>query len=105
MNVTFFTMMVVGIKGMPRRYFDYQQFAHLEGLQHIVTIGAFIIGFGALITLISWIHGLAAGKKAEDNPWASRSVEWMTTTPPPPGNFHPIPRLSEEWHPYGYGNS
>jgi len=104
-NVTFFTMMVVGIKGMPRRYFDYQQFPQLEGLNHIITIGAFIIGFGALITLISWIHGLVAGKKAVDNPWSSRSVEWMTTTPPPPGNFHPIPKLSEEWHPYGYGNS
>lgn len=102
-NITFGTMFLIGFKGMPRRYFDYQQFPQLEGLHYIATVGAYIIGLGALITLISWIHGLVAGKKASDNPWDSPSIEWMTKTPVPPGNFHPVPTLSEDWHPYGYG--
>ncbi|MDZ4384285.1 MAG: cbb3-type cytochrome c oxidase subunit I, partial [Nitrospirota bacterium] len=104
-NITFFTMFIVGFKGMPRRYFDYQQFPQLEGLHHIITIGAYIIGIAALLILISWIHGLVAGKKATDNPWGSKSLEWTTSTPPPPGNFRELPILTEEWHPYGYGRS
>ncbi len=104
-NITFFTMFIVGFKGMPRRYFDYQQFPQLEGLHHIITLGTFIIGIAALLILISWIHGLIAGKKATDNPWGSKSLEWTTSTPPPPGNFRELPILTEEWHPYGYGRS
>ncbi len=103
-NITFFTMMAMGLKGMPRRYFDYQQFANLEWMQRIITVGAVLIGIGALITLITWIHGLIAGEKASDNPWGSKSLEWThTATPPGPGNFPKIPKLDEDWHPYGYG--
>lgn len=102
-NITFFTMFILGIRGMPRRYFDYQQFPQLEGLHNLATWGAYIIAFGSLIVLISWIHGLAAGEKVSDNPWDSKSLEWRTVSPPPPGNFPQIPKLSADWSPYGYG--
>lgn len=104
-NITFFTMMAMGLKGMPRRYFDYQQFANLEWMQRIITAGAIIVGIGVLITLITWIHGLIAGEKASDNPWGSKSLEWThTPTPPGPGNFgDKTIKLAEDWDPYAYG--
>ncbi|MFQ5464306.1 MAG: cbb3-type cytochrome c oxidase subunit I [Thermodesulfobacteriota bacterium] len=102
-NLTFFTMFIVGLKGMPRRYFDYSQMPQLEHLHQIVTLGAFILGFGVLLTFISWIHGLVAGRKAPDNPWGSRSLEWTTSTPPGPGNWPEVPNC-EDFDPYGYGS-
>jgi len=104
-NLTFFTMFIIGFKGMPRRYFDYQQFPQLEGLHTIATIGAYIMAIGVLLNILAWIHGLVAGKRASDNPWGSKSIEWMTSSPPPPGNFHPVPTMAEDWHPYGYERS
>lgn len=102
-NITFFTMFIVGIEGMPRRYFDYSQLPQLEHLHRIVTIGAFILGLGFLISFINWIHGLFAGAKAEDNPWGSKSLEWTTATPPGPGNWPKVPDCTE-FDPYNYGS-
>lgn len=102
-NITFFTMFIVGFKGMPRRYFDYAMMPELESLQKIVTLGAFILGVGLVITLISWIHGLIYGAKAEDNPWGSKSLEWTTKSPPGPGNWPEVPNC-EDFDPYDYGS-
>jgi cytochrome c oxidase subunit 1 len=103
-NITFFLTMYIGVEyGMPRRYYDYQQFPQIEGLQRITTYGSYIILLGAIVILISWVHGLIAGKKAPLNPWGSKSLEWThTQSPPPPGNFTQEPKLSEDWDPYNY---
>jgi cytochrome c oxidase subunit 1 len=101
-NITFFTMFLVGLEGMPRRYFDYSQMPQLEHLHSIITIGAFILGFGVLITFVNWFHGLFAGKPAGDNPWGSKSLEWTTSTPPGPGNWPKVPDCTD-FDPYSYG--
>ncbi|MEK6791447.1 MAG: cbb3-type cytochrome c oxidase subunit I [Deltaproteobacteria bacterium] len=103
-NVTFFSMFLVGLKGMPRRYYDYAQFPQFQDLHQIVTVGAFIAALGFLIVLVSWIHGLVAGEKATDNPWGSRSLEWTTSTPPGPGNWAEVPDCTN-FDPYGYGSN
>lgn len=84
---------------------EYRQFAGIGWMQKIITVGAVLIGIGALITLITCIHGLIAGEKASDNPWGSKSLEWThTPTPPCPGNFGgKTIKLSEDWEPYAYG--
>ena len=103
-NVTFMLTMIMGVKGMPRRYYDYQQFPELEPLQQWATIGSYLIFLGALVVLISWIHGAFWGKKAPQNPWGSRSLEWThAPSPPPPGNFGAEVKIPENWDPYGYG--
>lgn len=104
-NITFFAMFLTGLGGMPRRYFDYAMFPELEGLHKVQTAGSFLIGLGFAIILITWLHGLAAGKKAGGNPWGSKSLEWTTpTTPPGPGNWgDEAPEINEDWTPYNYG--
>ncbi|TAN60509.1 cytochrome C oxidase subunit I [bacterium] len=103
-NITFFLTMYIGVEyGMPRRYYDYQQFPQIEGLQRITTYGSYIILLGAVVILISWVHGLIAGKKAPLNPWGSKSLEWThTQSPPPPGNFTEDVKLPDDWDPYNY---
>lgn len=105
-NITFFLTMYQGaVYGMPRRYYDYSQFPEAALVQEITTYGSYIILLGALTVLVSWLHALFFGKKAPENPWESKSLEWThTVSPPPPGNFKETPRLKEDWDPYGYGD-
>ena len=105
-NLVFFPMMIAGLYGMPRRYFDFEQFPEVAGLQLFMSLGSVVILAGAIVILWSWIHGLLKGGKAPANPWGSRSLEWTTASPPPPGNFGPkLPVITPEWHPYAYGRA
>ena len=45
----------------------------------------------------SWRYG----KKAGPNPWNAQTLEWQTTSPPPPENFPEIPVVTAG--PYEYG--
>ncbi len=100
-NLVFWVMMSIGVEEMPRRYYDYSQFAQFEPMQQLMTVGAFILGVGFGLTILNWIFGAISGKPAPDNPWKSRSLEWTTATPPPPGNWPEVPIIDKNWHPYG----
>ncbi len=84
-NVTFFPQFILGALGMPRRYYDY--LPAYESLNQISSIGAFTIGIGFLIALVTIIHGIFKGEKAPDNPWGAKTLEWQTSSPPPHENF------------------
>jgi len=101
-NIVFWIMMDIGVKGMPRRYFDYAHFPQFENAHQWMTGGAALIGVGFALAVINWIVGAAKGAKASDNPWGSQSLEWTTQTPPPPGNWKDVPTIREEWDPYAY---
>lgn len=103
-NVTFLILFDIGVKGMPRRYYDYAMYPQFETAQWIATVGAFIIAIGMTITILNWIISAFKGAKATDNPWGAKSLEWThTTTPPGPGNFQEIPVIDKDWSPYNYG--
>ena len=98
-NLTFFTQFILGNEGMPRRYHDYlPQYAHLN---LVSSIGAWTIGLGFLIMFIYLPYSLLKGKKASDNPWESKSLEWQTATPPTVHNFDKTPVITHA--PYEYG--
>lgn len=88
-NVTFYPQFILGAMGMPRRYFTYPEI--YESLNKISTVGSWIITAGFVVALICIIHGLLKGKKASDNPWGSKTLEWQTTSPPDHHNFHEEP--------------
>ena len=102
-NIVFWTMMDIGVEGMPRRYYDYAHFSQFEWDHQVMTVGAAIIGIGFALTIINWIYGAIKGEKASDNPWRSQSLEWTTATPPPPGNWPEVPVVAKSWDPYAYG--
>jgi cytochrome c oxidase subunit 1 len=92
-NVTFFTQLILGAKGMPRRYFDYVD--QFTALHEISTYGSWILAAGLFLVLGTWIHSLAAGKKAAANPWGAATLEWTnTTSPPDPHNFTRTPLVT-----------
>jgi cytochrome c oxidase subunit 1 len=97
-NVLYFPLFIIGMQGMPRRYFDYLPQFHYG--HFISSIGAVILVAGVFMILYNLIKGVRTGEKAPDNPWDSLSLEWQIPSPPPLENFDEIPVIKEK--PYNY---
>jgi cytochrome c oxidase subunit 1 len=99
-NLTFIPQFILGMDGMPRRYYDYP--AQYQTLHTISTIGAYLNGFGYTFALVNLLWTALFGKvKAPRNPYNSHSLEWQTQSPPIHENFAEIPVVTED--PYSYG--
>lgn len=102
-HVTFWPLFIIGVQGMPRRYWDYEAFPQFEPYHMTATVGAFIVAIGMTITLLNWIISAYKGEKAPENPWNSASLEWThCPSPPGPGNFPQDVTVDETWTPYDY---
>jgi cytochrome c oxidase subunit I+III len=86
-NVTFFPMHFLGLMGMPRRVYTYAPDMGWGPLNLTATIGAFVIALSALLFVVNVVRSLAAGVPAGPDPWGGDTLEWATTSPPPPYNF------------------
>jgi cytochrome c oxidase subunit 1 len=84
-NTTFFSQFVMGSRGMPRRYFHYQE--EFTSLNQLASLGSYIMAVAFFIMAGYFIHSLMKGKKAPANPWGGNSLEWHTPSPPPLENF------------------
>ena len=88
-NFTYFPMMVLGMKGMPRRYYDYlPEFAPLNLTS---TIGSWLLAAGLVLMLVNLFRGLFKGEPVGNNPWGGATLEWSIPSPPPTENFHEDP--------------
>ncbi|HUQ89247.1 MAG TPA: cytochrome c oxidase subunit I [Vicinamibacterales bacterium] len=92
-NLTFFPMHQLGLQGMPRRVYTYLPGMGWDWLNMLATIGAATMGAGVLTITTNAIRTLLAGERAPANPWNSGTLEWATSSPPPPYNFHPEPMI------------
>jgi cytochrome c oxidase subunit 1 len=93
-NLTFFPMFFLGEEGMPRRVSRYPNHPAWGTLNELETIGAGIIALGVLIFLINVWTSLRRPVPAGDDPWLGHTLEWATSSPPPPLNFdRPLPPI------------
>jgi len=95
-NCTFFPMHIVGIHGMPRRFYDYQQYDFLKGLgplQIFISVSAFIMFLGQIPFVYNFIRNLFGKRNAAKNPWQANTLEWITPSPAPHLNFETIPKV------------
>jgi cytochrome c oxidase subunit 1 len=93
-NLTFFPMFFLGNDGMPRRISRYPTHPGWGTLNLIETIGAGIIALGVLVFLINVWTSLRRRVPAGNDPWLGHTLEWFTTSPPPPLNFEaPLPPI------------
>ncbi len=104
-NVTFFVQLLLGTKGMPRRYHTYHKLSAdmvplFQKLHEISTYGTWFLTAGILLVLIYLLHSAFWGEKAEANPWGGASLEWQVASPPPPHNFEETPVVTAG--PYEY---
>jgi cytochrome c oxidase subunit I+III len=92
-NLAFFPQHILGLLGMPRRIYTYESGLGWEPYNLVSTIGAFIFAVGVLITLVNYIRSQRDGAPAGNDPWDGETLEWATTSPPPPYNFETIPTV------------
>ncbi|MDB5945042.1 MAG: cytochrome c oxidase, subunit [Ramlibacter sp.] len=90
-NTAFFPMHLLGLHGMPRRVYTYQAGMGWDSMNLVSTVGAFILGAGVFLTLVNVLFSRSHGALAGNNPWGAGTLEWATSSPPPPCNFHVIP--------------
>ncbi len=90
MNAIFLPMFLMGIMGVNRRMYDgglqYELAAPSLAWNPHMTWSAVALGFFQLVFLFN-LHWSARRGAAAENPWRATTLEWATTSPPPPGNF------------------
>ena len=100
----FFPMHFIGMAGLPRRYYTNTNFPLFDDLQNvnvIITCFALVGGVFQLVFLWNFFHSMFFGKKAEQNPWRSNTLEWTAPVEHMHGNWPgEIPEV-HRW-PYDY---
>ena len=91
--LTFFPMHIIGLLGMPRRVYTYPSSLGWGAYNLSETIGAFILTAGLLLIFWNLVYSRFRGAPAGPDPFFGGTLEWATTSPPPPYNFPVIPTV------------
>jgi cytochrome c oxidase subunit I len=65
--LVFITQHLLGLYGMPRRYYDYVPIPEWIGMNQIATIGGWMVGSSYIIMLVNLIKSAGSGKHADMN--------------------------------------
>jgi cytochrome c oxidase subunit I+III len=97
MNLTFFPMHIVGLLGMPRRQFTYPAGLGWDGYNLAESIGAYLLAAGLLMVVVNLAVSLFRGERVGNDPWEGDTLEWATSSPPPPYNYAVIPTVTSPY--------
>ena len=94
--VHYMPMFVLGMQGMPRRYYDY--LPQFEAGNFISGLGAYLMGVAIALMFYNLLVSLRKGERAPGDPWGGTTLEWSLPSPPPQHNFETQPVVK----PYPY---
>jgi cytochrome c oxidase subunit 1 len=91
-------MLILGLQGMPRRYYDYlPQYAQGNAL---AAVGGVLLFVGVVLMLVNLLLSFRTKVAAPANPWGGCTLEWAVPSPPPLHNFEGEPRVLD--YPYDF---
>jgi cytochrome c oxidase subunit I len=79
--LVFFPMHFMGLAGVPRRYYQFtlvKDFDVWMDVNKLITVSAIIAGAAQLLFIYNFFNSIFRGKKAEQNPWQSNTLEWSS---------------------------
>ncbi|MGE4298516.1 MAG: cytochrome c oxidase subunit I [Desulfovibrionaceae bacterium] len=98
LNGLYFPMYMLGLAGMPRRYYDY--LPQYQSLHVAATVGSWVTVIGLALMFWNLYRGIRHGSPVGRNPWGAATLEWDTPSPPPTLNFDAEPEVTRG--PYEY---
>jgi cytochrome c oxidase subunit I len=91
-NLTFLPQFALGQEGMARRLADYPAATGWETLNALSTAGSFVIAVALLVFVVAAVRSLLGRRIAAADAWdGGMTLEWWTSSPPPPHNFDSLP--------------
>jgi len=96
--VTFVPLYVAGLLGMTRRLQHYDVAAWYPWML-VAAVGVLILLAGAVCQVAQLVVSIRNRDELRDvigDPWNGRSLEWATSSPPPPFNFAILPNVQGE---------
>jgi len=91
-------MFILGLQGMPRRYFDY--LPRYETGNFLAGFGAAFMIIGMFLMIMNLLFTLRKPRNASSDPWGGTTLEWQTPSPPPLHNFISEPEILK--YPYDF---
>ncbi len=91
-------MFIVGLQGMPRRYYDY--LPQFESGNFLAGFGAAFMIVGIILMFANLLSTLLKQRDASSDPWGGTTLEWQTPSPPPLHNFITEPTVLS--YPYDF---
>ncbi|AEW84895.1 cytochrome c oxidase subunit I [Flavobacterium columnare NBRC 100251 = ATCC 23463] len=86
----FYPMHFIGMAGLPRRYYtnsNFPLFDDLADVNVLITVFALVGAAFQLIFMWNFFYSIFFGKKAEQNPWKSNTLEWTAPVEHVHGNW------------------
>jgi cytochrome c oxidase subunit I+III len=96
-TLTFFPMHIVGLLGMPRRQYTYHGGLGWTGYNLLESIGAYLLAAGLVMVVVNLAVSLFRGAVAGPDPFGGATLEWATSSPPPPYNYAVIPTVTSPY--------
>jgi len=104
-NMIFLPLFVTGAAGDQRRNYDYLSHVDtarpwMQNFRIFATMGIILMLLSQIPFFINFFRSMKHGALAGKNPWKSNTLEWLTESPPPHGNFSEFPSVFRP--PYEY---